>query len=152
MEVRSHSQVGPKVLSPAALVDEVAKQLRSAQPHWLRQLREQPDRFAELEGSVHHTFQQLADQLVAHAPLARARLLYDPHRTRADCRDSSEHRCFPGYNPGAGPSQYCCTGPESGGSRAADYDAERTGHQRTARLAQRAIDLEIRAVSSRRCL
>jgi len=65
MEVRSNSKVGPKVLSPAALVDEVAKQLRSAQPYWLRQLREQPERFAELEGSVHLTFQQLADQLVA---------------------------------------------------------------------------------------
>jgi hypothetical protein len=65
MEVRINSKVGPQVLAPAALVDDLAQQLRSAQPHWLRQLREQPERFADLEVAVHHTFQQLADRLVA---------------------------------------------------------------------------------------
>ncbi len=65
MEVRSNSKVGPAVSSPSALVDKLAAELRAAQPQWLRQLREQPERFADLEVSVHHAFQQLADQLVA---------------------------------------------------------------------------------------
>ncbi len=65
MEVRSNSKVGPKLVSPLAMVDTVAAELRAAQSQWLRELREQPERFAELEVSVHQTFQQLADQLVA---------------------------------------------------------------------------------------
>jgi hypothetical protein len=65
MEVRSKSKVGAPVLAPDALVDQLAEQLRAAQPQWLQQLREQPERFGELEVSVHHAFQQSADQLVA---------------------------------------------------------------------------------------
>ena len=65
MEVRSTSKVGPEVSSPHALMDELAAELRAAQLQWLWQLREQPERFAELEVSVHHTFQHMADQLVA---------------------------------------------------------------------------------------
>ena len=49
------------------IVDEaaLATQLRAQQQTWLRQLREEPSRFADLEVTVHQTFQQLADQLVA---------------------------------------------------------------------------------------
>jgi hypothetical protein len=65
MEVRSDAKKGPQVLSPAAVVDRVATQLHAAQPEWLHQLTEEPGRFADLEVSVHQTFQQLADQLVA---------------------------------------------------------------------------------------
>ena len=65
MEVRIDSQGGPLVPSPTEVVDHLAAQVRSAQPEWLRQLTEQPSRFADLEAAVHQTFQQLADQLVA---------------------------------------------------------------------------------------
>ena len=65
MEVRSESQAGPQVPSPSQLVDGLATQLRSQQHTWLRQLTEEPSRFADLEVTVHQTFQHLADQLVA---------------------------------------------------------------------------------------
>jgi hypothetical protein len=65
MEVRNDSKVGPPVLSPGAQVDRVATQLRSDHKKWLRQLTAEPDRFGEVEETVHQTFQQLADQLVA---------------------------------------------------------------------------------------
>ena len=65
MEVRSESKTGPQVPSPSQLVDGLATQLRTQQQTWLRQLTEEPSRFADLEVTVHQTFQQLADQLVA---------------------------------------------------------------------------------------
>jgi hypothetical protein len=65
MEVHSESPAGPQVPSPALLVEQLATQLRAEQQRWLRQLAEQPGRFADLEVTVHQTFQQLADQLVA---------------------------------------------------------------------------------------
>jgi iron-sulfur cluster repair protein YtfE (RIC family) len=65
MEVRNDSKVGPPVLSPSKLVDHVATQLRADHQEWLRQLTAEPDRFAEVEETVHQAFQQLADQLVA---------------------------------------------------------------------------------------
>ena len=65
MEVRSESQAGPQVPSPSQLVDGLATQLRTQQQTWLRQLTEEPNRFADLEVTVHQTFQHLADQLVA---------------------------------------------------------------------------------------
>ena len=65
MEVRTESKAGPHVPSPSELVDGLATQLRTQQQTWLRQLTEEPSRFADLEVTVHQTFQQLADQLVA---------------------------------------------------------------------------------------
>jgi hypothetical protein len=65
MEVRNDCKVGSLVLSPGALVDRVATQLRSDHKEWLRQLTAEPGCFAEVEGTVHQAFQQLADQLVA---------------------------------------------------------------------------------------
>ena len=65
MEVRSESKAGLQVSSPSDLVDGLATQLRTQQQTWLRQLAEEPSRFADLEVTVHQTFQQLADQLVA---------------------------------------------------------------------------------------
>lgn len=65
MEVRVDGKTGAKVLAPAAMVDHLAAQLRAAQPAWLRQLSEEPGRFADLEVAVHQAFQQHADQLVA---------------------------------------------------------------------------------------
>jgi hypothetical protein len=65
MEVRSESKAGPRVPAPSELVDGLATQLRTQQQIWLCQLTEEPSRFADLEVTVHQTFQQLADQLVA---------------------------------------------------------------------------------------
>jgi hypothetical protein len=65
MEVRLNSKDGALVLSPAQIVEQLAAQLRSDQQKWLRQLAQEPTRFADLEVHVHHTFQQLADQVVA---------------------------------------------------------------------------------------
>jgi hypothetical protein len=65
MEVRSESKAGPQVPSPSQLVDGLTTRLRAQQQTWLRELAEDPSRFADLEVTVHQTFQQLADQLVA---------------------------------------------------------------------------------------
>jgi len=65
MDVRCDSKVGPPILSPAEMVEQVATQLRSAQSQWFRQLAEEPGRFAELEVAVHQAFQRHADQVVA---------------------------------------------------------------------------------------
>ena len=65
MEVRIGSKVGEQIASPAQLVDHLAEQLRLRQQQWLEQLSAEPSRFADLEVTVHHTFQQLADQLMA---------------------------------------------------------------------------------------
>jgi hypothetical protein len=65
MEIRVDSKHGNPVPPPGQLIDQLARQLRTEQQAWLRQLAEEPGRFAELEGTVHHTFQQLAAQLVA---------------------------------------------------------------------------------------
>ena len=65
MEVRIERKDGSPVPPPSQLIDQLATQLRSEQKAWLRQLAEEPGRFADLEVNVHHTFQQLAAQLVA---------------------------------------------------------------------------------------
>ena len=66
MEVRIDSKDGERVPPPSQLIDRLAIQLRSEQRAWLRQLVEDPRRFADLELSVHDTFQQLAAQVVAN--------------------------------------------------------------------------------------
>lgn len=66
MEVRtSAGKNGPLVSSPQELVEQLAAELRLKQQQWLQRLTQQPQAFADLEVTVHHTFQQLADQLVA---------------------------------------------------------------------------------------
>ena len=65
MDVRIESKDGNPVPPPSQLIDQLASQLRSDQIAWLRQLAADPGRFADLEVSVHHTFQQLAAQFVA---------------------------------------------------------------------------------------
>jgi hypothetical protein len=65
MDVRSSSQSGPRVALPAAVVEEVARQLRDQHPEWLQPLSDHPERFADLELQVHQHFRGLADQLVA---------------------------------------------------------------------------------------
>jgi hypothetical protein len=65
MEVRMKGKDGNPVPPPSQLIDQLASQLRSEQEAWLRQLAEEPGRFADVEVSVHDTFRQLAAQLVA---------------------------------------------------------------------------------------
>jgi hypothetical protein len=65
MEVRTDSKTNAPVLAPPQVVERLAQQLQTDQQKWLRQLAEEPGRFADLEVAVHQTFQQLADQLVA---------------------------------------------------------------------------------------
>jgi hypothetical protein len=65
MEVRIDRKDGKPVAPPSQLLDQIASQLQVEQQAWLRQLTDKPSSFAELEVSVHHTFQHLASQLVA---------------------------------------------------------------------------------------
>jgi hypothetical protein len=65
MEVRLESKEGRPVPPPAQLLDQLTAQLQADQQTWLGQLIAEPRRFADVEATVHHTFQQLADQLVA---------------------------------------------------------------------------------------
>jgi hypothetical protein len=65
MEVRVEGPTGKPIQAPGPLIDRLACQLHAEQKDWLRQLTEEPARFADLELSVHDTFRQLAAQLVA---------------------------------------------------------------------------------------
>lgn len=65
MQIRLDSQTGSPVPPPRQLIEQIASQLRSEQEAWLRQLTQEPSRFADLEVSIHKTFQQSAAQLVA---------------------------------------------------------------------------------------
>ena len=65
MDVRTTSKSGRQVALPAAVIEQVAWQLRNQQPEWLRQLSDHPECFADLELQVHQHFRTLADQLVA---------------------------------------------------------------------------------------
>lgn len=65
MEVR----IGQKTAQPLTGLDEVLaaipQHLQAQHPQWLEQLRRDPAAFADLEVAIHHTFQQLADQVAA---------------------------------------------------------------------------------------
>jgi hypothetical protein len=65
MKVRLDGKAGNPVPPPRQLIEQIASQLRSEQEAWLRQLTEDPGRLADLEVSIHKTFQQSAAQLVA---------------------------------------------------------------------------------------
>jgi hypothetical protein len=65
MDVRTTSKSGHPVALPAAVIEQIARQLRDQHPEWLRQLSDHPERFADLEVQVHQHFRSVADQLVA---------------------------------------------------------------------------------------
>jgi hypothetical protein len=65
MEVRAQSKSGAIVSPLPEIVAQVSRELDSRQQEWLKQLREDPGRFAHLEQKVHETFQRLADQVVS---------------------------------------------------------------------------------------
>lgn len=66
MEVRiTAAKASPVVSSPPEVVEQLAEQLRAQQQQWLQRLTQEPQSFADLEVTVHHAFDQFADQLVA---------------------------------------------------------------------------------------
>jgi len=64
MEIRM-AKAGAPITGVAEVVAKMQRQLPTHQSEWLRQLRDQPETFADLERNVHVVFQQLADQMVA---------------------------------------------------------------------------------------
>lgn len=65
MHVRRDAFPDSKVPPLASILTEIQKKLSGMRPGWSQQLQEEPSRFGEVEVDVHHTFQQLADQVVA---------------------------------------------------------------------------------------
>lgn len=65
MDVHLGSKDGVALGSVPQALATVAARLQQEQPHWRERLRRDPTQFAEVEVAVHHTFQQLADQVVA---------------------------------------------------------------------------------------
>jgi hypothetical protein len=47
------------------VLTEIQKRLQSRPKEWLQTLQENPSSFTDVEKTVHHAFQQMADQLVA---------------------------------------------------------------------------------------
>jgi hypothetical protein len=64
MEIRME-KAGKPLGGVAQVVAELQRQLPTQQSKWVEQLRQSPERFAELEVTVHHVFQQMADQVMA---------------------------------------------------------------------------------------
>jgi hypothetical protein len=65
MEVRVDSKQGAALKGIDPVLAEIQKRLQSHPQEWLRNLQENPAGFGDLEKTVHHAFQQMADQLVA---------------------------------------------------------------------------------------
>jgi hypothetical protein len=65
MHVRTAAQANSTVASVPSILNEMQKKLSSLREDWSAQLQQDPSRFGQLEVEVHHTFQQLADQVVA---------------------------------------------------------------------------------------
>ena len=65
MEVRVENKDGTPLQGVKPVVAEIQKRLQNDPQKWLQALRDDPTGFADLEVTVHHTFQQMADQLVA---------------------------------------------------------------------------------------
>ena len=65
MEVRMDSHTGDPLKGIDPVLAEIHKRLQSHPQEWLHSLEKNPAGFADLEKSVHHAFQQMADQLVA---------------------------------------------------------------------------------------
>ena len=64
MEIRM-AKAGPPVAGVADVAEQMQRQLPTQQTEWIRQLRDQPETFADLERKVHGVFQEMADQMVA---------------------------------------------------------------------------------------
>ena len=65
MDVRLDHSNGTPVAPLAEILSDLAQQLQHQQDAWRQRLREDPRQFGAVEVAVQHTFQQLADQVVA---------------------------------------------------------------------------------------
>jgi hypothetical protein len=65
MDVYLGNRDGPAVGSVPQALAAVAARLEQEQQGWRQRLQRDPSRFGEIEVAVHHTFQELADQVVA---------------------------------------------------------------------------------------
>ena len=65
MRIRSDSQSGPAIPTPDTALALIHQQLTTQQTLWGQRLANDPAALAQLEPEIHHTFQQLADRLVA---------------------------------------------------------------------------------------
>jgi hypothetical protein len=65
MEIRVESKMGAVVKGIEPVLAEIQKRLQSHPREWLRSLQQNPSGFGDLEKTVHHAFQQMADQLIA---------------------------------------------------------------------------------------
>jgi hypothetical protein len=65
MEVRVESKQGAVVKGIDPVLHEIQERLQTHPRQWLKTLQDNPGSFTELEKTVHHTFQQMADQVVA---------------------------------------------------------------------------------------
>jgi hypothetical protein len=65
MDVRLDSDQGTPVAPLPEILAGIAAKLQQQQHAWRQRLRDDPRQFGDVEVAVHHTFQQLADQVVA---------------------------------------------------------------------------------------
>lgn len=65
MDVHLNNENGTSVAPLAEILSDLAHQLQQKQDAWRQRLRDDPRQFVDVEVAVHHTFQQLADQVVA---------------------------------------------------------------------------------------
>lgn len=65
MEVRVQSKQGATLSGIDPVLAEIHERLHRRPREWLEALKENPGSFLDLEKTVHATFQQMADQVVA---------------------------------------------------------------------------------------
>ncbi len=65
MEVRLNEEGGTPVAPLAEILVGLTERLRQEQSLWQQRLRKDPHQFGDVEVAVHHTFQQMADQVLA---------------------------------------------------------------------------------------
>jgi len=65
MEVRMESKEKAALNGIDPVLNEIHKRLQSHPREWLQTLKDNPSSFGDLEQTVQHAFQQMADQLVA---------------------------------------------------------------------------------------
>jgi hypothetical protein len=65
MEVHLERKKGTALNGIDPVLAEIQERLHCRPREWLQALKETPSSFVDLEKTVHHAFQQMADQLVA---------------------------------------------------------------------------------------
>ena len=65
MQVRTDSELGAPVASPSETIEAFQTQTQSCMKHWIEQLQDAPDRFADMEQQIDQHYRQGGGQLVA---------------------------------------------------------------------------------------